>query len=177
MAPEVIRGTGYGRTADIWSLGATIIEMLTGKPPFSHFSEATAAMFFIGTTQDPPPFPEEISEEAKDFLRCCFVRDPTLRPDANTLLSHPFALNTTPISSEEHFSQIATVESIKTPMLIQLSILFLPGKLTRHIFNYLPVCDLARIALVCKAWHHISSHTSFWVSLSRLSALVLIGSI
>lgn len=96
MAPEVIRGTGYGRTADIWSLGATIIEMLTGKPPFSNFTEATAAMFFIGTTQDPPQFPAEISEEAKQFLSDCFIRDPQVRPDATTLLTHPFVSNLSP---------------------------------------------------------------------------------
>lgn len=40
-----------------------------------------------------PPVPEALSPEGKDFLRCCFQRNPAERPSAATLLEHPFVRN------------------------------------------------------------------------------------
>jgi len=37
MAPEVIQGKECGRYSDIWSLGCTVIEMITGSPPWSQY--------------------------------------------------------------------------------------------------------------------------------------------
>ena len=49
MAPEVLRGDSYGRSCDIWSLGCSIIEMATGKPPWgaSDVSNHLALIFRV----------------------------------------------------------------------------------------------------------------------------------
>jgi serine/threonine protein kinase len=49
MAPEVIRQQrNVGRRSDIWSLGCTLIEMITGQPPYADIKNATACIFKIG---------------------------------------------------------------------------------------------------------------------------------
>ncbi|XP_042502761.1 mitogen-activated protein kinase kinase kinase NPK1-like [Macadamia integrifolia] len=90
MAPEVILQTGQSFSADIWSVGCTVIEMATGKPPWSEQYEEVAALFHIGTTKSHPPIPEHLSLEAKEFLLKCLHKEPDLRPAASDLLQHPF---------------------------------------------------------------------------------------
>ncbi|GMH44844.1 hypothetical protein BSKO_12796 [Bryopsis sp. KO-2023] len=90
MAPEVIKQTGHGRQADIWSVGCTVIEMATGKPPWSEVSNNVTVMFHIASAKGPPPIPSSLSPEGEDFLRLCFDRNPKQRPNATRLLKHPF---------------------------------------------------------------------------------------
>ncbi|KAJ6675759.1 MITOGEN-ACTIVATED PROTEIN KINASE KINASE KINASE YODA [Salix viminalis] len=94
MAPEVIKAVmlksdnpELALAVDTWSLGCTIIEMVTGKPPWGDLQGAQA-MFKI--LNKDPPIPENLSPEGKDFLRCCFRRNPAERPSAMMLLDHPF---------------------------------------------------------------------------------------
>ncbi|KAJ3679199.1 hypothetical protein LUZ60_017210 [Juncus effusus] len=90
MAPEVIVQSGYSFSADIWSVGCTVIEMATGKPPWSGQYQEVAALFHVGTTKSHPPIPEHLSSEAKDFLLKCLQEDACLRPSSYELLQHPF---------------------------------------------------------------------------------------
>ncbi|KAG2305465.1 hypothetical protein Bca52824_034116 [Brassica carinata] len=90
MAPEVILQTGHSFSADIWSVGCTVIEMVTGKAPWSQQYKEVAAIFFIGTTKSHPPIPDTLSSDAKDFLLKCLQEEPKMRPTASELLKHPF---------------------------------------------------------------------------------------
>ncbi|XP_011225160.1 mitogen-activated protein kinase kinase kinase 19 isoform X4 [Ailuropoda melanoleuca] len=92
MAPEVINESGYGRKSDIWSIGCTVFEMATGKPPLASM-DRMAAMFYIGAHQGlMPPLPEHFSENAADFVRLCLTRDQHERPSAAQLLKHSFLM-------------------------------------------------------------------------------------
>ncbi|KFP30333.1 Mitogen-activated protein kinase kinase kinase 2, partial [Colius striatus] len=88
MSPEVISGEGYGRKADIWSVGCTVVEMLTEKPPWAEF-EAMAAIFKIATQPTNPQLPPHVSDHARDFLKRIFI-EAKLRPFADELLRHTF---------------------------------------------------------------------------------------
>uniref|UniRef100_A0A3B4CYQ6 Mitogen-activated protein kinase kinase kinase 2 n=1 Tax=Pygocentrus nattereri TaxID=42514 RepID=A0A3B4CYQ6_PYGNA len=88
MSPEVISGEGYGRKADIWSVGCTVVEMLTQRPPWAEF-EAMAAIFKIATQPTNPALPAHVSDHCRDFLKRIFV-ETRQRPAAEELLRHIF---------------------------------------------------------------------------------------
>ncbi|CAK9168034.1 unnamed protein product [Ilex paraguariensis] len=155
MAPEVILQTGHRLldrmsdvlegtncihyvpcSADIWSVGCTVIEMATGKPPWSQQYQEVAALFHIGTTKAHPPIPEHLSAEAKDFLLKCLKKEPELRPPACELLQHPFV----------------TGESMQCPAIVHASPmenyeipLFSHGRNSENITDSMDVCNLGTL--------------------------------
>uniref|UniRef100_A0A2N9FN80 Protein kinase domain-containing protein n=1 Tax=Fagus sylvatica TaxID=28930 RepID=A0A2N9FN80_FAGSY len=99
MAPEVVnrKNHGYGLPADIWSLGCTVLEMLTREIPYSDW-ECMQALFKIGKGE-PPPVPESLSKDARDFILQCLQANPDARPTAAQLLDHPFVKRPLPTFS------------------------------------------------------------------------------
>ena len=90
MAPEVIKQKGYGRKADIWSVGCVALEMLTAKKPWNSEDNQIIFMMKIIADNTIPEIPEGISESARDFLMNCFQRDPKVRKSAKEMLEHTF---------------------------------------------------------------------------------------
>lgn len=92
---------GYGRAVDIWSTGATVLEMLTGKKPFHYLESELQVIFQLGSGI-PPKIPDVIQkcELSYSFLIDCFRVNPDERPEARIMLSHPFCNIVTSIEQE-----------------------------------------------------------------------------
>lgn len=93
MAPELIRGSNYDVSVDIWSLGITALEMADGEPPFLH--EPPLRALLLITISEPPTLkqPSRWSQQFADFLALCLEPKPELRMSAESLLRHPFIVS------------------------------------------------------------------------------------
>ncbi|KAG5477605.1 hypothetical protein CUR178_05311 [Leishmania enriettii] len=89
-----VRSVGYTTRADIWSVGVSVYEMVTGTKPFgAGLSNPSAVLFRIANcAASPPQLPAEMhfSAELQNFLDLCFVYDKDLRATAEELLGHPW---------------------------------------------------------------------------------------
>jgi len=88
VAPEVILLTGANTKSDIWSLGCTVVELLTGNPPYFDLSPMQALFNIV--EDEHPPIPSNLSKETNHFLSYCFTKDPKKRFTADVLLQHPW---------------------------------------------------------------------------------------
>ena len=96
MAPEVIQLASTPTAAcDIWSLGCTVVELLTGKPPYYDL-EPMSALYRICTDEnilDSVTLPSN-DPTLRDFLEACLNRDPSQRASAIDLLCSTFITGT-----------------------------------------------------------------------------------
>ncbi|XP_037312384.2 mitogen-activated protein kinase kinase kinase 15 isoform X2 [Pungitius pungitius] len=142
MAPEIIdKGPrGYGAPADIWSLGCTIIEMATGKPPFHELGEPQAAMFKVGMFKIHPEIPESLSLEAKSFILRCFEPDPNKRAITSDLLRDTFVRqNSKGKKSKIAFKPSDYIPSVSLP--VQLQCEAIGGSSSSEPGSISPDCD------------------------------------
>ena len=110
MSPEAVKcGEGITLASDIWSLGCTIVEMGSGRPPWddAKFVNEWAAMYYISTTESGPPIPRGLSRQAHSWLSHCFKIDHNERAELDTLLCHPFLT--------ESFSEQSTDPDMQPP--------------------------------------------------------------
>ncbi|CAG8444876.1 5583_t:CDS:2 [Ambispora gerdemannii] len=90
MAPERITGMPYRVSADVWSLGLTIMEVAQNRFPYPVLSPIELVAHIANA-----PAPEltneyEWSEDLKSFLKFCLEKESLKRPTPKQMLLHPF---------------------------------------------------------------------------------------
>ncbi|KAL2233091.1 UNVERIFIED_CONTAM: Mitogen-activated protein kinase kinase kinase 20 [Sesamum indicum] len=84
MLLEMVARGEQGPPADIWALGCVVAEMLSGNPTW-RCSDIAGLIMRIGVGEEVPEIPRSLSEEGRDFLGKCFVKDPSKRWTAEML--------------------------------------------------------------------------------------------
>ncbi|XP_063201980.1 ribosomal protein S6 kinase alpha-6 isoform X1 [Chroicocephalus ridibundus] len=92
MAPEVVNRRGHNQSADWWSFGVLMFEMLTGTLPFQGKDRNETMNMILKAKLGMPQF---LSPEAQSLLRMLFKRNPSNRLGAGSdgveeIKRHPF---------------------------------------------------------------------------------------
>lgn len=87
----MVEGDAHNESADMWSYGVLLYEMLVGFPPF-HAEEQRDT--FRRIVKSNVSFPDDlvISDAARELIEQLLNKDNASRPKASDILSHPFFL-------------------------------------------------------------------------------------
>lgn len=104
MGPEILSYKKYDAKADLWSVGAVLYEMMTGRPPF-RAQNHIELLKKIQENNDQIHFPDEqrpeikIGPDLKDLVRQLLKKNPVERMSFEDFFRHPAVLTTTPSNS------------------------------------------------------------------------------
>lgn len=89
MAPELLNNS-YDRSCDLWSIGVIAYVMLSGRPPFNGPTDDIIMKKIIRGQykMENSSLWDDVSEYAKDFIRCLMQMDPKRRWTADMALNH-----------------------------------------------------------------------------------------
>ena len=96
IAPEILKGEGYGKPVDIWSIGVVSYILLCGFPPFTDPNGDVGGVYNRireGRFDFPSPYWDGVSDMAKDFIKRLLTVDPDQRIPGHLALRHPWILN------------------------------------------------------------------------------------
>ncbi|KAF8247601.1 Pkinase-domain-containing protein [Wilcoxina mikolae CBS 423.85] len=90
MAPEILRYEKYDATADLWSVGTVLYEMMAGKPPFRAPNHVDL-LRKIESKNDRIEFPSTCtsSEELRGLVKALLKRNPVERMSFEEFFGHP----------------------------------------------------------------------------------------
>ncbi|PAA53077.1 hypothetical protein BOX15_Mlig026099g1 [Macrostomum lignano] len=103
LAPELLGAdesdtVKYSPESDVWAMGCTVYQMVTGTLPHGHCSNMLALANCL-SLQGAPKLTRPVSRKLVNFYADCVAQNRRLRKSAAELLRHEFLLNTEPDTS------------------------------------------------------------------------------
>ena len=103
MSPEQAKGKGADKRSDLWSFGAVVYEMLTGRCAFDGGDMSETLATVIKSDPDWTSLPADVPPAVRTLLRTCLQKDPRKRTvDATTavfVLDHAPGLASTAVDT------------------------------------------------------------------------------
>ncbi|KAH8488913.1 hypothetical protein H0E87_024515 [Populus deltoides] len=92
MAPEIIQNKKYDAKADLWSVGAILFQLVTGKPPFDGNSQYQLFQNILTSTElrFPQGALEELHPDCVDLCRGLLRQNPVERLTFKEFFNHKF---------------------------------------------------------------------------------------
>jgi len=102
MAPEVFQGREYGYDVDTWSIGATVMELLTARRPWALAGLSGIQLVKLFADNEPPPwdrYEDACCPAALAFMQQCMNVVPAERPPVGRLVRHPYLRGASTVSA------------------------------------------------------------------------------
>lgn len=89
LAPEIIKGTGYGIGADLWALGVLVYELLSGQTPFR--ARTQTELFAAILRGKPEPLPAAMRNgHGAALVKALLQPNVTKRHTMRQVMAHPW---------------------------------------------------------------------------------------
>ncbi|KAK4432339.1 Serine/threonine-protein kinase ATG1c [Sesamum alatum] len=104
MAPEIMQLQKYDAKADLWSVGAILFQLVTGKTPFTGSNQIQLLQNIMKSVElQFPPEAKDLSPHCLDLCRKLLRRNPVERLTFEEFFNHPYISDRQP---EESYRQI-----------------------------------------------------------------------
>lgn len=132
MAPDVVLGN-YSEKCDIWSCGVILYVMLRGSPPYSGKNETELLSNIVNKEVSFGDYMwNDISSEAKDFIKMLMSHDTDKRPAASVAILDPWITSLAP-SHHINSSIINSISSMNANLKLKNAIL---SFISSQVLNY-----------------------------------------
>ncbi|XP_034694188.1 serine/threonine-protein kinase ATG1c-like [Vitis riparia] len=91
MAPEIMQLQKYDAKADLWSVGAILFQLVTGRTPFTGNNQIQLLQNIVKSSElHFPPDNNDLSADCKDLCQKLLRRNPVERLTFEEFFNHPF---------------------------------------------------------------------------------------